>query len=80
MPWSTPNNIAIRSTIAVGFINLNPTVFDIGGRVMINKSVGKKIRDLRKLKGISQEDLGEAIGVSRQAVCKWEADEITPNL
>lgn len=34
--------------------------------------VGEKIYKLRKEKGISQEKLGQSLGVSRQAVSKWE--------
>lgn len=42
-------------------------------------SLGEKICELRKQKGLSQEGLGEIIGVSRQAISKWELDEMTPN-
>lgn len=36
------------------------------------KSIGETINRLRKEKGITQEDLGKAVGVSTQAVSKWE--------
>lgn len=35
---------------------------------------------LRKLKNMTQEDLAGRIGVSRQAVAKWESGETTPDL
>lgn len=35
---------------------------------------------LRKLKSLTQEDLAERIGVTRQAVAKWEAGETMPDL
>ncbi|MEG0365641.1 MAG: helix-turn-helix domain-containing protein [Coprobacillus sp.] len=35
---------------------------------------------LRKSKKISLEELAEAIGVSRQAISKWESGETTPDL
>lgn len=35
---------------------------------------------LRKLKKMTQEDIAEKVGVSRQAVAKWEAGETTPDL
>lgn len=35
---------------------------------------------LRKAKGMSQEKLAEAVGVSRQAVSKWETGEAQPDL
>lgn len=39
-----------------------------------------KIMELRKRNGLSQEELGEKIGVSRQAVSKWEMAQTTPDL
>lgn len=41
-------------------------------------SLGEKICELRKQKGLSQEALGNIIGVSRQAISKWELDEMIP--
>ena len=35
---------------------------------------------LRKAKKLSQEQVAEAIGVSRQAVAKWESGEAIPDL
>ena len=35
---------------------------------------------LRKLKQMTQEDIAEKIGVTRQAVAKWEAGETIPDL
>lgn len=35
---------------------------------------------LRKLQNMTQEDIAEKVGVSRQAVAKWEAGETTPDL
>ena len=35
---------------------------------------------LRKLKQMTQEDVAEKIGVTRQAVAKWEAGETIPDL
>ena len=43
-------------------------------------NVADRIQNLRKTKGISQEQLAEAIGVSRQAVSKWESEQSTPDL
>ena len=39
-----------------------------------------KIVELRKRSGLSQEELGVEIGVSRQAVSKWEMAQTTPDL
>lgn len=38
-------------------------------------NIGDRIQHLRKSKGISQEELADKIGVSRQAVSKWESEQ-----
>lgn len=43
-------------------------------------TLGQNIQNLRKAAGLSQEALGEALGVSRQAVSKWESDGAVPEL
>ena len=40
----------------------------------------ERLYQLRKGRGISQEELANAVGVSRQAVQKWEAGASTPDL
>ena len=41
---------------------------------------GKKIMNLRKNKGLSQEELAEKVGVARQTISKWELGETSPDL
>ena len=41
---------------------------------------GEKILMLRKARGMNQEQLAEALGVSRQAVSKWELNEAVPDV
>jgi transcriptional regulator with XRE-family HTH domain len=43
-------------------------------------SLGLTIRDLRNQKNMSQNDLAEALAVSRQSVSKWETDSAVPEL
>ena len=43
-------------------------------------TLGGRIQAGRKAAGLSQEALGERLGVSRQAVSKWEADAAVPEL
>lgn len=43
-------------------------------------TLGEKIRELRKAKGLSQEELAARINVSRQAVSKWETDLSLPDI
>ena len=39
-----------------------------------------RIQQLRKAKGISQEELADRIGVSWQAVSKWESEQSLPEI
>ena len=43
-------------------------------------TIADRIQSLRKSKGMSQEELADRIGVSRQAVSKWESEQATPDL
>ena len=43
------------------------------------KNVGSQIAFLRKNKGLTQAELGERLGVSFQAVSKWERGETLPD-
>ena len=43
-------------------------------------TLGQRVQELRKQRGMSQEALGDALGVSRQAVSKWEGDNGIPEL
>lgn len=45
----------------------------------MNVVIASKLVDLRKANGLSQEALAERIGVSRQAVSKWERAESSPD-
>lgn len=42
-------------------------------------TLGEKITDLRKKRGLSQEELAITLGVSRQAVSKWELGDAMPD-
>ncbi len=46
----------------------------------MNETIGNRISRLRKGKGMSQEALAEQIGVSPQAVSKWENDQSCPDI
>ena len=43
-------------------------------------SLGQHIRAARESSGFTQENLAEAVGVSRTAVARWESDDIEPKL
>ena len=42
----------------------------------ITSQIGYKIERVRKLRGLTQEDLGKGLGISKQAVSKLEQSEI----
>lgn len=42
--------------------------------------IGKKIYDYRKQEKLSQEELAEKIGVTRQTISNWELGETTPDI
>lgn len=42
-------------------------------------SIGERIMDLRRQRDISQGQLAQLMGVSRQAVSKWENDQTSPD-
>ncbi len=46
----------------------------------MNIKIGSKIRELRKKYGLTQEQLAENIGVSFQAVSKWENNIALPDI
>lgn len=41
---------------------------------------GGRLQQVRKAAGLSQEQLGELVGMSRQAVSKWETDQSAPDI
>ena len=44
------------------------------------KTIGEKINTLRKQRNMTQDELAEKMGVSSQAVSKWEKDLSIPDL
>lgn len=43
-------------------------------------TLGNNLFHARKKRGLSQEEVAEKIGVSRQTVSKWETDETLPDI
>ena len=46
----------------------------------MNESIGNRIAKYRKMKGMTQEELANMLGVSSQAVSKWETDSSCPDI
>lgn len=49
------------------------------GEVGMNIEIANRLVNLRKSNGLSQEALAEKLGISRQAVSKWERAEASPD-
>ncbi len=45
----------------------------------MNQEVANRLQQLRKAKGLSQEELANILGLSRQAISKWERAETSPD-
>lgn len=46
----------------------------------MTKTIGEKILELRKARSLTQEKLGEQLGISSQAVSKWENGDSMPDI
>lgn len=44
----------------------------------LKMSFGENLKNIRKQRGVTQEELAEILGVSRQAISKWESDSGYP--
>ena len=46
----------------------------------MDMTIGKRIAHLRKEKGLTQDELAQHMGISPQAVSKWENDQTCPDI
>ena len=46
---------------------------------MMNQTLGSRIAELRRKKNMTQEELAAELGVTPQAVSKWENDQTSPD-
>ncbi|MBR6538126.1 MAG: helix-turn-helix transcriptional regulator [Lachnospiraceae bacterium] len=46
----------------------------------MTNSIGNQIKILRKAKGVTQEEMGATLGISYQAVSKWENSTALPDV
>lgn len=59
---------------------LNVSIDELFGEDYDLDSIGYKIRECRKRKGLSQEELANKIGVKRAVVSKYETGKISPRI
>ena len=64
--------------VQLGVYNINWKCKDKGARNM-NVETANRLMQYRKKAGLSQEELADKLGVSRQAVSKWECAESSPD-
>ena len=46
----------------------------------MENTLGKRLAALRREKGMKQDELSEILGVSPQAISKWENDQTCPDI
>lgn len=62
------------------FTTLAASDIEKGGMNMEQVYFGKRIASLRKERGMTQEALAQRLGVTNQAVSKWESDQCCPDI
>jgi putative transcriptional regulator len=50
------------------------------GDEMAEIKVRLRVREAREAKGITQDELSDAIGISRQSIKKWEHNQTMPKI
>ena len=56
------------------------TMIEFIAKGVDNMELGKQIYELRKKANLSQEQIAEKVGVSRQTISKWELGETAPDI
>ena len=62
--------VAINSAVVGSMQPVNCTIFLLE---VMNMDIADRLQELRKKAGYSQEQVAEMLGLSRQAVSKWES-------
>ena len=75
-PWVDKFPIRVGGKATIILI----TIVSSEERRAASMNMADGIQSLRKIKGISQEELADKIGVTRQAVSKWESEQSTPDI
>lgn len=75
-PWVDKKKPPVGSAFSGAFAKLGRKEL----MSLSNMTIGQRIAELRKQNGLSQEALGEALGVTRQSISKWESDAALPEI
>ena len=62
------------------YINLYYTIKKAERDIKMTEIIAKNITKLRKKNGITQQELGESLGISNRAVSNWEMEISTPTI
>ena len=54
--------------------------FELKGEILMKLNLAENLKKIRKENNLSQEQLAEKLGVSRQSVSKWEAGQAYPEM
>ena len=55
-------------------------VYDIGRKRKVTMNIGTKIKNARTSANLTQEQVAEALDVSRQTVSNWENEKTYPDI
>ncbi len=69
--------VAINSSVVGSMQPVNCAIFLLE---VMNMDIADRLQELRKKAGYSQEQVAEMLGLSRQAVSKWESGQGKPEI
>ena len=76
--FSKPQRKVVINSTVVG--SMQPVNCGISLLEVMNMDIAERLQDLRKKAGYSQEQVAEMLGISRQAVSKWESGQGKPDI
>ena len=59
---------------------MQPVNYGIFLSEVMNRDIAERLQELRKKSGYSQEQVAEMLGLSRQAISKWESGQGKPEI